>query len=429
VILLVIDTLRPDHLSGYGYPRQTSPTLDRLMSEGVRFENAIAPSSWSAPSHVTIVTGAAPERHRVFAFGQPLAEGTTPLAVRLKDAGYATGMFSTHLALHRGVGGITKGLDHRRLLRNERDAEALYAAAEWATAAAGPYFLYICLMSPHAPYTKHPAYYDQAFFTDPPPFGDRRYPFVDTTWLGDGGIPRSVRIGDHDQLGFYVNRYDRGIRYVDDLIGQFWETLRTAGKVQDTILVVTSDHGEGLGDHDIFAHELHLYDFLVRVPLMFRYPDVIRAGGVWSPQVGSADIVPTLLGLIGLEPQSELDGVDLSEHLIRGDRPKEKRILRGSYRFRGFERFMVRSDTHKLILDVADGSEEFYDLTADPTEDRNLLPAGGRPPESAASIYAELREAVKRLVATHAGIPAPTESQPLDPEVVEELRALGYLDP
>jgi arylsulfatase A-like enzyme len=421
VILLVVDTLRADHVHGYGYERETTPTLDAIMSRGVRFDAAIAPSSWSAPSHTTIVTGVQPWRHRVMGWHQRMAPDVQPLASLLDAAGYATGLFSSHYALHVSVGGITAGIDTEFIARNDDDASVLREAGRWARSAGGPYFLYVCLMTPHAPYTKYPPSYDEEFFTDMPPGGGAIFPFVSENWIGRGGIPRSVRLGNHQRLGYYVNRYDRAIRYVDALVGELFDSLQAAGRLDDTIVVITSDHGEALGDKGAFAHEFHLYDFLVRVPLIVSYPSAIEPGR-WRGQVSLADIVPTVLGLAGLAAPSELDGSDLSSWLTSGRRPERSPLVTGTYRKSGHDRYMVRTDRYKLIHDAADGREELYDLVADPAETNDLM-AAARPPGELGA----LRSALATLLERHARIDAERIDLPPDADLREKLRALGYL--
>jgi len=426
VILLVIDTLRADHIHGYGYPRETTPTLDRFIREGVRFDAAIAASSWSPPSHVTILTGTNPDRHKVFTFGFPIPAGIDPLAVHLKARGYATGMFSTHMALHRSVGRIREGLD-THFVDKRSDVKALAAALTWVKTVKQPYFLYMVLTSPHAPYDQHPPEYDRDYFHDTPPDADKTYPFAAAEWVGEGGIPTSVRMNDENTVGYYVDQYDREIRYLDDLIGRFWSSMEEAGLLGNTLLVVTSDHGEGLGDHDTFAHELYLYDFLVRVPLIVRHPERVPAGRVWSGQVPLADIVPTILGFAGAPIPDALDGVDLSGALSTADGHVDPRLATASYRHRGFDRYMVRSDDYKLLYDAKADREELYDLRADPAEQHDLLAAG--PDAVPADAYALLAAAMRIQLEHHGRIAANREPEPLDPEVLEELRALGYATP
>ena len=422
VVLLVIDTLRADHLHGYGYPRETSPQLDAIMEEGVRFDAAIAPSSWSAPSHATIVTGMQPESHHVLGWHQGVAPGVEPLASILQREGYATGMFSSHYALHVGVPGLKAGLDAAFIARNDDDAQVLEEATRWVRSVEQPYFLYVCLMTPHAPYTKYPLSYDQRYFTGDPPGGNATFEFTDESWIGREGIPRSVRLGDHRDRAYYANRYDRAVRYADALVGEFWDSLAADGLLDDTIVVVTSDHGEGLGDHGSFAHEYHLYDFLVRVPLVVWQPGVVPAGGVWTPPVSLADIVPTILGLAGATPSTRFDGRDLSSWLTAGTRPVRSPVVTGTYRWRGHDRYMVRSARHKLIYDADEDREELFDLSQDPKEERELLTS-----EVSPATLAALRAELAALRSRHAPLDPERVDAPPDADLLQKLRSLGYV--
>lgn len=427
VVLLVVDTFARKHISGYGYWRKTTPNLDRVMHDGIRFDAAIVPSSWSPPCHTTIITGLLPIHHNVMGWGDRMADTAPPLPVFLQKIGYRTALFSSHLSLAGGVHGITAGLDHK-FVEGRGDRLILETAATWIEQRHGPYFAHVIVTSPHAPYQEYPAEWDDRYFTDVPPGGEKTYPFVKKRQTGAGGIPKVMRMGDHHSVGFYVNRYDRGLLYVDSLIGDFVDRLQKEGKLSNTLLIVTADHGESHGEHDYFGHEMQLYDTLVRVPLVFWYPGHIAGGAVWKQPVQLTDVAPTILGFLGQKPSPHMDGIDLSSYLLHGTRPHKTRIALGSYQFRHVHRFMARSATHKLIY-TEGGKEEFYDLVKDPDEVHNLLASGAKGLEAAhaAKAYAELRSAMNGLLKAEAKrtrYPAPA---PLSDDVIKELRSLGYL--
>ncbi len=428
IILLVIDTLRTDHIHGYGYYRRTTPTIDKFIEGGMRFDAAIASTSWSAPSHTTIITGTDPLRHKVFDFRQRIEEGVVPIAVHLKKAGYSTGLFSTHLALNSSIQGINNGFDHRVILKNEKDAKVLKMARNWAVSASEPYFMHIILMTPHAPYNKHPPFYNKQLFTDMPPGGEKTFPFSDKRYAGIGAIPKSMRLGDHNNAGFYINNYDRGVRLTDELVRRFWTSMEETGLLENTMLLITSDHGEGLGDHDYFAHGNYVYDFLVRVPLILFYPERIEAGGVWSQQVPLVDIVPTILGMARLSIPDSIDGKDLSPWLLTNTRPEKPRYTFSFYRYEDDERYMIRSDSFKLIYDSVKQQEEFYNLSDDPQEYTNLL--DNRDQHFPEEPYEEMRPILQAFMKRHRQVPIKGNSislpVSLDDEVLEEMKALGY---
>jgi arylsulfatase A-like enzyme len=432
VILLVVDTLRADHVSAYGYPRETTPVLDRLFAEGVRFDAAISPSSWSATSHASIITGTLPHQHGVREWGGELAAETPPLTTSLKSQGYATGLFSTHRSFHETIAGVQADLDVSYVRRGTvtpehppYDRTVLERAAAWAAEQTDPYFLWAVIVTPHAPYTRYPEDWNDRYFTDTPEGGERRYPFGRNHWLGLGEIPGSVREGDHDEVGYYVNRYDRSVRYADQLIGELLDSLRASGRLENTLLVVTSDHGEGFGDHDVFAHGLYLYDFLVRVPLLVHYPGVVAGGQLWRQPVGLVDLAPTILGLVGAEPPLVMRGVDHSADLVAGREPAPGRVVLGAYQEGSYDRYMVRSQTHKLLYDAVEGRMELYDLGADPAEVNDLLAAGSVGSE----VLGPLTEELQELLEKHRQAGRLRGATPIPPHLVEELRALGYLVP
>jgi arylsulfatase A-like enzyme len=198
--------------------------------------------------------------------------------------------------------------------------------------------------------------------------------------------------------------------------------MQAEGFLENTIVVITADHGEGLGDHGSFAHELYLYDFLVRVPLIIYYPEAIPGGQQWRRQVSLADIVPTTLGLSGIPVPEDMDGRDLSRWLVSGTRPDDSRLLTGTYRWRGYDRYMVRSDRYKLIYDIKDEREEFYDLVADPTESSNLIGA-----QLPVDEYETLRAELDQLITRHEAIDPERVDKPANAELMEKLRSLGYI--
>jgi arylsulfatase A-like enzyme len=425
VILLVVDTLRREHLGGYGYQRDTTPNLDRLIAEGVRFENMISPSSWSAPAHTSMVTGELPYNHRVLGWGDSIRPGIAPLAVSMKAVGYRTGLFSSHKALAEGVGRINEGFDHASVRDKTQDIRVVQEAREWILEQPSKFFAQLILMTPHGPYVNYPEEFDTRYFLETPPGGEEVFPFSDRPWVGRGAIPKSIQLQDRNDVGYYVNRYDRCLRFVDQLIGELVDALEEAGKLDNTLLVMTSDHGESFGEHDHFAHEYQLYDTLIRVPMFVRYPERVPPGQVWREQAQLVDIVPTILGFVGFPVSVRMDGEDLSSFLVKETRPESRRAAVGSYRFREGMRFFVRTDRYKLIYDAIAGTEELYDLRSDPREARNLLKTAreGFP----AAEFEEIQELMDELVNQHRSLDLPKTPEALSPELIKELRALGYL--
>jgi arylsulfatase A-like enzyme len=425
VVLVLIDTLRADHVGGYGYFRDTTPSVDRLIVEGAAFDAAFSTSSWSVPAHVSLLTGMLPERHGVFEFGEDLPSQIRSLPTFLQERGYSTGIFAAHLPMYSSVEGLSDGFDHRMIVSGLEEEKLVPAAIEWVHGQSPPFFLYLVLLTPHAPYERYPPAYDEELFTDMPSGGERKLEFSESRWASETGIPRRARLGDHDEVGYYINRYDRSARYADAMLGELLEGLEAEGLLANALLVVTSDHGEALGDHGAMTHEILLYDSLVRVPLVLYSPGRIPGGQRWKEQVDLTEVVPTILGLVGAQvPPTDLDGRDLSAHLQKDTRPEEERLISAAYVRRHYRRFMLRTPCFKLIRSIDLGREEFYDLCADPGESNDL--ADAPLPRAAAEQRASLRLDMDRLVARYRDRRVPLK-RTLERRTLDELRALGYV--
>jgi arylsulfatase A-like enzyme len=342
VIVLVVDTLRADHLSSYGYNRPTSPNMDRLASQGVLFENAISPSSWSFPSHVSLVTGLYQFQHgmgnvphmSVFS-GPPTFSDDRTIGEEFESRGYRTAAFSANRTYFSHSLGFGRGFTHfedyfhcaadgfvrtlygrkfsriylsrsdkskpKRVLRwlgwnslldPDEEGSGSYGGAEGvrkrASVVNDELFRWI-----ERAQQKHPFFAFLNYFDVHGKYGGPRN-FAKPPWPQDSDI----------------DKYDDGIKYVDDMLGQLMAGLQQRGLTQNTIVVVTSDHGESLGQHHLSEHGLALYWELVHVPLIFWYPGHIPAGVRVSTPVTNADIGATLLNELG--GKSELPGQALS---------------------------------------------------------------------------------------------------------------------
>jgi arylsulfatase A-like enzyme len=342
VIVLVVDTLRADHLSAYGYGRSTSPNIDGLASQGVLFENAISPSSWSFPSHVSLVTGLYQFQHgmgnvpkmAVFS-GPPTFSGDRTVGEEFESRGYRTAAFSANRTYFSHSLGFGRGFTHfedyfhcaadgfvrtlygrefsrvylsrsdrskpKRVLRwlgwnslldTDEEGSGSYGGAEGvrkrASVVNDELFHWVDQSRSQHPFFAFLNYFD-----------------VHAKYGGPHGYPKPAWPQNSD-----LDKYDDGIKYVDDMLGQLMKSLQERGLSRDTILVVTSDHGESLGQHGLKEHGLALYWELVHVPLIFWYPGHIPAGVRVSTPVSNADIGSTLLNILG--GKSELPGEALS---------------------------------------------------------------------------------------------------------------------
>ena len=345
VLLITIDTLRADHVGAYGSTRGLTPTIDRLAAEGLRFETTYAHIPLTLPSHASLMTASYPTRHGVHDNGTfRLSEKSPALAMALKAAGYRTAAFVGAFVLDARFG-LNRGFDvyDDRMLGSSADLELVQRSAEQVLAPAhdwivtggsksSPWFAWAHLYDPHEPYTP-PEPYRSRYTSDP---------------------------------------YSGEIAYADAALGHFLVQLRAAGALAHTLVVITSDHGESLGEHGERTHGLFAYDATLRVPLVVWAPSRIRPA-VFSDITRLVDVAPTVLDLVGAAPLTNADGRSVRPFLA-GERPFDDP---GSY-FEALNANLTRNwapltgllrERHKLIdLPVP----ELYDLTADPGEQRNL---------------------------------------------------------
>ena len=377
VLLVTIDTLRRDRVGAFGDRRGLTPTLDRLAAEGIRYTRAFSHVPMTLPAHTSILTGLTPRRHGVRNNTTFRLDQRVPtLATLLKGAGYRTGAFVGAFVLD-GRFGLNRGFDeYDDRLRHEdrptfesaerRASDVISAAGNWILAAPSPWFAWVHLFDPHAPYD----------------------------------APAGARAD--------LAPYDAEVAYVDAMLGQFLDRLRAAHALDRTLIVVTADHGESLGEHGETTHGLFAYNATLSVPLIVDGPQVSR--GSVDALVAHADLTPTVLDLVGAPIPDGLDGQSLLHALAR-DRPIYFEALDASLT-RGWAPLVgIVQDGWKFI-DLPDA--ELYDLSADPGEQRNR--AGADPRGDV------LRRAL-RLVSGPAGS-APAAS--LDAEAASRLRSLGY---
>lgn len=320
VIFIMVDSLRSDHVSAYGYGRDTTPNLDAwVAAQGVRFTEATAPSSWTYPTNAAILTSHTPSSIDVV-YGDMngrLPEAETLLAEYLHEAGYATAGFVSAFWVWERFG-FNQGFDHYVHTRGDRADEVNQLAMTWlddnwtAVQAAGkPLFLYLYYFDPHT-------YYDA-----PPPY-DTLY---DSTYTGtltaaayahgepvvSGVIVPTARDVEH-----LIALYDGEIRYWDEQMGQMFAYLDGLGVLDNSVIVVTSDHGQMFGEHGKWVHRNSLYEEVLRVPLLLRYPGVVTADTAVSAPVQGMDITPTILDLLNLPVPDHMQGDSLVP-LLQGD--------------------------------------------------------------------------------------------------------------
>jgi arylsulfatase A-like enzyme/Tfp pilus assembly protein PilF len=390
VLLVTIDTLRADHVGVYGYDRASTPHLDALARRGTRFENALAAVPLTGPSHATIFTGRYPPVHgvrdNVFF---PFDDRYPTLATLLREHGYRTAAFVGAYPVASSFG-FGRGFDvynedyHDTPLKGEmaeRPAnEVADAALAWLARDEGdPFFMWVHFYDPHTPYVP------------PPPYRDR----------------------------FSDRPYDGEIAFADEQLGRILDGLREHGHDDDTVALVLADHGESLGQHDEASHAILVYQATLHIPFIMAGPG-IPAGRTVEPWVGATDVLPTVLGLLGVEAPEGLPGHDLRPLVSgssRGSGPHYAESLFGRLHCHwAVLRAWVEGDW-KLI----EGAEaELFNLAEDPQERENRAELE---PERVMRMREELREALDRMAP--GGDSA--RAQSLSPEQQEQLQALGYV--
>jgi len=386
VLLVVLDTARADRCSFLGYDRPTTPRLEEFARDAVVFAEAWSPASWTAPAHASLFTGLHPERHRLgMGFGDVLGAGPTTLAESLRGIGYATAAFSNnpHVAsefgLLRGFG--EEVALHRRRERSLPLARETHAeVAEWIEARRRerrPWFAFVNHMEPHVP--RDPDAAATARFLRPGlPAASieraRRLAAVQVMTASIGLDPFSA-----DDLAALSDLYDAQMHVLDAELGAFLDSLRATGALDRTLVVVTSDHGEGLGDHGWLAHAVRLDRELLRVPLLVRLPGTFEGGRVVRDVVRLEDVMPTVLRACGLTPPPGLDGESLEE--VRPDRvawARERPYRMVAAAMRRAEpgadvRLFLRGrrsifETGLHLVEEEESPPRLYDTRADPLE-------------------------------------------------------------
>ena len=402
VILITIDTVRADRMGFLGSKLGLTPNLDALARQSVIFNRAYCQVPVTSPSHVTILSGTYPQFHHVNDFGVPFPKDIPSLPAILREHGYKTAAFVGSVVLDPKSGwvpGIGRGFDTydadfgasaeeagRRNL--ERPAGAVVARAQaWLKShAARPFFLWIHLYDPHAPY-------------DPPePFKKR-----------------------------YASRpYDGEIAYVDQVLGKFFETLRTRGLYDNSLIAVMSDHGEAFGEHGEHYHGIFLYDETIHVPLLFRMPAQQFAGMQVDTRAQLVDVAPTIMDVAGIPVPKAVQGDSLlpviksvSDGSASAKLPPDRlAYAETDYPHINFGWSSLRALRTDKYLFIEAPRKELYDQAADPGAEHNLA-------VTSAAVTQTLNDRLESFRRQTAGA-AQAQAVKRDPRLARQLAALGY---
>jgi arylsulfatase A-like enzyme len=439
VVLVVIDTLRRDHLSLYGYAKQTSPGLDRLAKESAVFERCIATSSWTKPSTVSLLSGLYPPSHGAKRNRRASRE-IEFLGEILQERGYTTAAFSGNPHVSPAFG-MDQGFDHfasggsRRAREYPDLTEILDGARDWLEDhSEGPFFLYVHLMNVHGPY-RAPPEYRLRFLEEP----HAEFVFQNRLWKDIVRRGRLERRADVSQahLRDLTARYDGAVAYTDAVLMRFVDELREEGILDRSLLVITSDHGEELFEHGGFGHKRTLYGELLEIPLLIRGPGGVAAGRRIGEPVSLVDIPATVLDWLGfLKPEAGAvfgdgsfgNGRSLLPLLSgsRKDPPFPARTLLAQLdEVSAGRALLVQEWPHRLLQIEKDyrgrrNEVELFDVAADPDEQVDLAP---QREELVAELSARARELRSALEAHpfEGGLAHP------DDDLARQLEALGYV--
>ena len=335
ILVIVVDTLRADHLSSYGYQRATSPSIDQLAQEGVLFENAFSTSPWTEPSHASLLTGRYTHEHGADAY-KPLDDYYPTLGEALQARGYRTGAFSANYeTFNRSLGfgrGFQRFEDYFRSYANmavhtvygrtiefyilhaalglkyrvdrKLASDVNEATLRWIDREPQrPFFAFLNYYDVHSPYIP-PEQYRSQFSQSEEPGG-----LINTDWdMAHIYVPMTP-----EQLQGEVDAYDGAISYVDQQIDRLLSEIRGRGLAETTLVVITSDHGESFGEHGLLEHNNSLYREVIHVPLIFWWPGHVPAAKDVERPVSNVALPATLLDLLGEEGQTLFPGPSLAQ--------------------------------------------------------------------------------------------------------------------
>lgn len=482
VLIVLWDTARADHLSLYGYGRPTTPRLDAFAAEGVVYDRATSPGMWTLASHASMFTGLYETSHGAKPSWRWLDGHYTTLAESMRDAGYDTFLYSSNLIaspmtnLDQGFDtvhtsfpreGVPEGryqkaarqATNRKRLPNDASTElspafagssadrwdkavfkdaapvAHQALVDWLTERPRPdrpFLAYLNLMEAHTP--RLPSLSARKRVSDDATIATALR--TDTSLFASNEYMTGFRDYSPDELAAIQATYDAALVDLDDATGDLLDDLRSRGILDDTVVIVVADHGESLGAHRRLEHRWSVYDDLLRVPLVIRYPAAFRPGRV-AERVSTIDLYATILDLAGVPMPGPASSTSLA-HREEYDRQVFAQMLdpfasqlesvRASHPdadLHAFSRtYCVVYEGAKKLIWSSDGQHELYDVDADPAEATNLWPAGG--PELASAL-----EAFEARLPVYDPGQRTRKDRPRGGENEEErlrLRVLGYLD-
>ncbi len=440
VVLVILDTVRADHLPSYGYARDTAPALTEFAREALVFEQMTTPGDMTLTSHASLFTGQFVSHHGTTVPKPVLGDDADTLAEELARAGYSSYGVAANCGWIGKGHGIDQGFTHwdtrcgraffagvspvflRQFLLERLRRAAFREQANWRWRSAeeisnealrviagldasdAPFLLFLNYMDVHRP-IQPPAQYRKRFPGDFPGFDMSGDWSALHTQVNEGR--RAVTAAERAHL---ESQYDGAIAYIDDQLKRVFDDLRERGLFEQSLVIVTSDHGEGFGDHGTFGHGHGVYQDAVHAPLIVKVPGQREGRRIATP-VSLVDVMPTVLAALGLPPARDVDGVSLL-----GEIPEQRALFAESFDGKGEIARALRRGSRKFVHHRG-RADALYELASDPSELRDL---SGTEAAEASERAAELAAWLKAMAGRGAGAP-------ISPEEAERLKALGYL--
>ena len=437
VVLVTIDTLRADHLQSYGYFRSASPFIDGLAANGVRFSNVVSSSSHTGPSHASLFTSLYPFQHRLLRNGETLDPRLFHIRDIFEGLGFIVKAFPAVRFMNGQVGfdaedkeRFSELLGRSPLIRAKANVDRVIS---WIEAEAGvkKFFVWLHLYDVH----------QWQFTRQLPPAELAIMQQTSTDELAEFAYKkRSVPEGlfkREEKLRNTFDGCDSELLYVDGQLKRLHDYFQSKGMGEDTLWIITSDHGEGLGNHRYFGHGQHIYQEQLKVPLIMFSPEKLRPAVVDS-MIASIDLLPSLAELFSVSLNNRVIGqqgssfasllypetsladeraLKAERYVLSERRPKDGTRLRN--RWRNGEVYSIQNQTHKLIS-YSNGPDELYELSADPWELKNVL---GEQAAQAQALEAKLNLILEESIRPTVG---PVDSE-VDPKTIQDLKTLGYM--
>jgi arylsulfatase A-like enzyme len=472
IVWIVMDTVRADHLSCYGYHRSTTPRIDKIALESVVFENTFSTAPWTLSAHASMLTGMYPSVHQTTNNHQFLSYSFTTIAELLRANGYMTAAFSNNpwfspmTNLNQGFDFFFAGYNSAgtgnewieltvarlifKVMHVENEIRKRFS--DWKTARQtnmqiekwlenklshdAPFFLFINYMEAHTPYAAPESY--------AVPFLPNTISYKKAMQVNQSNMLYYAGLVDMSESDFDVLRalYDGAINHLDHYIGNLLDHLRSLNMLDDTIIIITSDHGENFGENKKMGHVFSVDDRLLRVPLIIRYPKKVPAGQRISRPVQVHQIFRTILGLIGIEwpGRNALQGDDLLQKTPSSNAPTSLSFAELDVFYEGIQMinqfnrncfvddyarsFKTIRDKQYKYISASDGRDELYDMVKDHVETKNVIKEH---PEKAEELRLRLAALFRSFDVPNLKKEKPEIADQADLQTIEALRSLGYV--